>query len=998
MKMNMKMIDFKWKWILPLVLVFLGSASWGQGTRTITGQVIDEGSNEGLPGATILVKGTTTGTITDAEGNFSLNVPEDKDVLAISFVGYVTQEVAISNSNRLQVALELDLVALDEVVVVGYGTVKKSDATGSVAVVSSNEFNKGAVNSPQELIQGKAAGVTVTSNSGAPGNSSTIRIRGASSILASNDPLIVVDGVPLNNKGVGGAPNLLSTINPSDVATFTILKDASATAIYGSRAAGGVIIITTKRGAEDKLKVAYNFTGSIYTTPKRLEVYDATEFRALVESQYPEGHDARNFLGDANTDWQDAIYQDAFGQDHNVSLSGSTKNLKYRASLGYNNTDGVLKTYNFERTTASFGIDPSLFNEKLKMQINLKGMVNNNNFAEQGAIANAVGFNPTLPIFNGNERFLGYTTLTDDPSNVDGNPISLGTANPVAQLALTDNTSQVLRSIGNIKMDYEVIEGLTTTLNLGYDYTHSEGHNNVADSTQWVYIPTPEGGRTTEYENDRKNEVIDFYVNYKKELESFNSDLDAMLGYSWAHFYSHDIDSTWNGDQSVFQRGNDFPTEHYLVSFFGRVNYTLLDKYLLTLTLRNDQTSRFGPDQRSGWFPSAAFAWNIHDEAFLSSSNVFSDLKLRLGYGVTGQQDVVNNDYPYIPTYTISNNTARYRLGNTFYNTLRPDGYDAYLKWETTKTFNAGIDFGLMDNRISGSLDVYQKNTSDLLNQVDISPGTNFVAELITNVGNMENQGVELNLNWIAVDDGSWKWKLNGNVFYNRNEVTKLNNSNDPEYIVPEPASAVGNTTAGTAQVYKVGYPVRSFYVYEQVYGSGGEPIPNAFVDRNGNGIIDNDDRYILENPNPDVTLGFNTWVRYKQFDFAMNSRANLGAFVYNNVAANSTYYNLYSSMGYLNNMSTQADLTKLSEPSEFARLSDFYLEDASFFRIDNVNVTYNMPELLQGVLDLQLTLGIQNVAVFTNYQGIDPEINGGMDNNFYPRSRVYMIALNANF
>ncbi|MCB0503924.1 MAG: SusC/RagA family TonB-linked outer membrane protein [Cyclobacteriaceae bacterium] len=983
--------------LLTVLLVVFWTIVFAQNNLQITGKVIADDTGDGLPGVTIIVKSGSSGTVTDANGDYTLKIGSLNEVIIFSFIGYVTKEVAINNRNVIDVSLGVDIVALDEIVVVGYGSVKKKDATGSVAVVNSEEFNKGVVNSPQELIQGKVAGVTVTSNSGAPGNSSTIRVRGTSSILASNDPLIVVDGVPLNNKGIGGAPNTLSTINPNDIETFTVLKDASATAIYGSRAAGGVIIITTKRGSK-KLNISYNFIGSVYTTPKKLEVYDANEFTALIESQYPEGHDARNYLGSANTDWQDQIYKDAFGHDHTISLSGSTKSMKYRASLGYNNTDGILKTYNYERTTLSVGLDPSLFNDKLKMQINVKGLLNNNSFAEQGAIGNAIAFNPTLPVFNGNTRFRGYTTLTDDPQNVDGNPISLGPANPVAQLALTDNTSQVLRSLGNIKFNYEFLPGLTAILNLGYDYAKSEGHNNVKDSTQWVYIPTPEGGRTTIYENTRSNKLLDFYANYKKKLEPIESDLDAMLGYSWAHFYSHDVDSTWNANKSVFQRGNDFPTEYYLVSFFGRVNYTFREKYLLTLTLRNDQTSRFGPEQRSGWFPSVSAAWIINEEPFFSSVKTLSELKLRLGYGVTGQQDVVNNDYPYIPTYTISNNTARYRLGNTFYNTLRPDGYDAFLKWETTATLNAGIDFGFSNNRVFGSLDVYRKMTSDLLNQVDISPGTNFVTELITNVGDMLNQGIEFNINWVAIDKNDWNWKLNANVFYNKNEVTKLNNSDDPDYIVSESASGVGGTTDGTAQVYKVGYPVRSYYVYEQVYGPNGEAIPNAFVDRNNNGIIDDGDRYIYKSPDPSVSIGFNTWLNYKQFSLAVNSHANLNNYVYNNVAASSIYYNLYSSMGYVRNMSIQADLTKIETTSEFTRLSDYYVENAAFFKIDNVNLSYQMPKLFNEALSMQLTIGVQNVAVFTKYGGIDPEINGGMDNNFYPRSRVYLIGLRANF
>lgn len=969
----------------------------GEPTEMVSGRVVGEDNGDPLPGATVMIKGSTKGTVTDIDGNFQIEVTGEYPILVVSYIGYTKQELPVAGMSTINISLPLDIESLEEVVVIGYGSVKKSDATGSLATVTSDDFNKGAVNSPQELILGKAAGVTVTSNSGAPGNTSTIRIRGASSIYASNDPLIVIDDVPLNNKGIGGAPNILSTINPNDIESFTILKDASATAIYGSRAAGGVILITTKRGSGQKLKVNYNLTTSFYTIPKMVDVYDGNEFRALIQEQYPESHDARNYLGEANTNWQDAIYQNALGHDHNLSFSGSAKNLKYRASIGYNNTDGILKTYNFERTTVAIGLDPTFLDGKLKMQINLKGMLNNNNFAEQGAIANAVAYNPTLPIFNGNTRYRGYTTLTADPENVDSNPISLGTANPVAQLALTEDISEVLRSIGNVKIDYEVIKGLTATLNMGYDYTSSEGHDIVQDSTQWIYIPTPEGGITRTYENERQNELLDFYLQYKTELGS-TSKVDAMLGYSWSHFHSHDTDSTWNLDRSVFQRGNDFPTEHYLVSFFGRVNYTLLDRYMITATLRNDQTSRFSPEQRSGWFPSVALAWNIADESFLSSGKAVSDLKLRIGYGITGQQDVVNNDYPYIPTYTLSNNSARYQLGSTFYNTYRPDGYDAHLRWETTTTVNAGLDFGFLENKLSGSVDVYQKETSDLLNQVDIATGTNFVAELITNVGNMVNRGVEVNLTWTAIDTDDLSWKINGNVFYNQNEVTKLNNSDDPNYTVPEPQSGVGGTTAGTAQVYRVGSPIRSYYVYEQLYGPDGNMIPNAFVDRNDNGIIDDGDRYILQKPDPDVTIGLNTWLTYKRFDFAVNARANLNNYVYNNVAANSTYYSLYDGMGYLRNMSTQADLTELSTVSEFTRLSDFYVEEASFFRVDNISVTYNFPQLFNNALNLQTSLGVQNAFVFTNYRGLDPEVSGGMDNNFYPRSRVYMFGLKASF
>ncbi|MGL1886364.1 MAG: TonB-dependent receptor [Reichenbachiella sp.] len=956
--------------------------------REIKGSVTGDDLNSPLPGATVLLGGSKIGAVTDYEGNFTLKISGDDPVLKVSFIGYKTQEVKVGNRAVINVNLELDAAALEEVVVIGYGSVKKSDATGSLALVSSDKFNKGAVNSPAELIVGKVAGVTVTPISGAPGNSSTIRIRGGASLSASNDPLIVIDNVPIDNAPTGGAPNILSTLNPNDIASFTVLKDASATAIYGSRASNGVILITTKRGAKG-FKVDYSFTGSFYTVPKKLDVYTGDEFRTLINEQYSEQSNITALLGDDNTDWQDEIYQNSFGQDHNISVSGASDHLKYRVSLGYNNTDGVLKTYNFERTTLAVGLDPSFFGGKLKGQINLKGMLNKNNFAEQGAIGNAISYDPTQSVFNDNTRYRGYNTWTLENSGINGDAINLAPANPVAQLALTDNTSQVLRSIGNMKWDYQLIDGLTASINLGYDYMDSDGHNNALDSTQWTNNPTVNGGRYNTYVETRQNELLDAYLSYNKGLESIDSKIDVMGGYSWAHFKKGSESQTYNYAKTDSLSPQDNPTEYYLLSYFGRLNYTLKDRYLLTLSLRSDGTSRFSSDNRWGMFPAAAFAWHASKESFLTNSEVVSDLKLRLGYGQTGQQDVNSGDYPYLATYTVSDNASRYALGANYYNTLRPDGYDANIQWETTKTFNAGIDFGFVKNRLTGSLDVYHKETEDMISTVDVPVGTNFTASLLTNVGSMVNKGVEFNLDWIAIETDDLQWTLNANVFYNQNEITKLNLTDDPDYSVL--VGNIGNTTDGTIQVHRVGSPANSFLVYEQVYNTDGTPVYGAYVDRNDDGIINDEDLYVHHNPSPEFSFGFNSWLSYKKFDLSINARANVNNYVYNNVQSRNNYNSLHDSMGFLRNMA------KSDFPID-SRHSDHFIENASFFRIDNINLAYNFDEVFNGLGNIQVSVGVQNAFVWTSYSGLDPEISGGLDNNFYPRTRTFIAGLRASF
>ena len=989
------------RYIFLLLFILLGTLAMAQ-TATVTGRIIDE-SNLPLPGASVAVKGTSLSAPTDANGYFKLsNVPLGAQVLLVRFIGYIPLDQLITvkpgNDNVVNIQLKPSSEQLSEVAVIGYGTVKKSDATGSVDVVTSKDFNQGAVNTIQDAISGKLPGVVITSISGAPGETSTIRIRGTTSINASTDPLIVVDGVPLSNVVPGGTVNVMSMINPNDIENITVLKDASATAIYGSRGSSGVILITTKRGTKD-LTINYNVTTSLSVIPKEVPVYDASQFTALVNQVYPTTPAATSLLGDANTNWQNQIYQQAFGEDHNLSIAGTAKNLPYRIGVGYNNSDGVLKTYNFQSTVLSVGLDPSFFNHTLNVHINLKGLYNTNNFANQAAIGNAVNYDPTQPVYNGNTRWRGYTTwTTDGNTNINGDPVTLATANPVAQLDETNNTSTNRRSIGNIQFDYKIpdVDGLRAVANLGYDYSLAFGHNNVLDSTQWVYIPVASGGQKIDYNTNNRNQLAEFYLNYKKDLKSIKSTIDATAGYSWSHFWTsgNAIQSDYN--ETDYLPAQPYKTEYYLASFFGRVNYSFEDKYLLTLTLRDDGTSKFSPQDRWGVFPAAAFAWKILDEDFMKGNTTFSDLKLRLGYGTTGQQDLTNNNnYPYQSVFVRSDASSQYEFGNNFYYTLRPSAYDAGIKWESTTTSNIGIDFGFFGNRLTGSIDAYYKKTSNLLNVVNVPVLTNFASTLLENIGSMQNAGGELSLHAIIVQQKDWRWQMGYNISFNKNKILNLVGSSGPGYIQVNPNSGIAGTTSGDIQANEVGYPINSFYVYQQIYNQNGKPIEDGYVDRNGDGQINSSDLYLDHSPDPIVTMGINSDIGYKRIDFSFSGRVSLGNYDYNNVAANSTYRGLYSSLGYLSNQTTNASYTQFYNAIS-TNQSDYYIQNASFFRMDNMNLGYNFPAYWNNKLKLRVSAGVQNVFVITPYKGLDPEVAGGIDDNFFPRARIYQLGLNA--
>ena len=994
---------------IGLSLLVIGSNAYAQ-DRSVSGTIKDADSGDPIPGVNVVVKGTSNGTVTDVDGNYKMSVPENAS-LVFSFVGYATQEVVVGSQSVINITMEFEASQLGEVVVIGYGEVKKADATGSVTSVAADDFNQGAIATPQELLVGKAAGVVITSQGGAAGSGSTIRIRGGSSLKASNDPLIVIDGMPLETSTIDGMSNPLATINPNDIETFSVLKDASATAIYGSRASNGVIIITTKQGSKDKMSISYSGNVSIGVPTDYIDVYDGDEYRALIQDRvdnYGLTSVALDGLGTANTDWQKEIYRNAISTDHNVSISGAVQDVPYRLSVGYTNQNGILKYNKMERTSINASITPSLLDDNLKISLNGKISFIGYNFSNDDARWSAVQFDPTQPITNGNTRYGGYTAWTDitsgDPLN--GLPNNIATHNPVARLEYRDNTSKAQRYILGGKIEYKMpfLPELKATLNTGYDYVTSEGHDNTDSLASWSYREPQ--SNVKQYSQIKKNSLLDFYLNYNKDLGSIDSRLDLTGGYSYQHFYKEkeNANRDWKPVNGEYVNSDtiNHKSEYFLVSFFGRLNYTFKDRYLLTATLRDDGSSRFSKDNRWGLFPAVALAWKINEEAFLSGVEVLDELKLRLGWGQTGQQDIFDNYYPYIPAYTASTSGAYYQFGNTFYPTQRPDAYDANIKWETTTTQNIGLDFGFSNGRISGSVDLYKRVTDDLLNEVPIAAGTNFSNFLTTNVGSLENKGVEVSLTGVPVSTTDFNWEISANLTYNKNEITKLTLVNDPTY----PGYNTGGISGGVGnniQINAVGHPANTFYMFSQVYDQDGNPIEGLYVDKTGNGgnvAGDELNKYYLENPAPEYLIGLSSKVNYKGFDFSFSGRFNIGNYVYNNNASErGIYQQLYNQSGYTSNILTAVEKTNFTTAQYW---SDIYLENASFFRMDNMSLGYSFKQLLSEKLNGRVSFTVQNAFVVTKYSGLDPEVNNGtdpgIDNNIYPRPRTFILGLNLNF
>lgn len=999
-------------------VVLLSSLTMFAQSGAVSGLITDAGDGTSLPGATIVIKGTTEGAVSDIDGNYTINV-EPNQVLIFSYVGYATQEMVVQPNTTVNVALQSSALSLEGVVVIGYGVTKKKDLTGSVTAIDAESFNKGAIVSPGGLIAGKVAGVSISSSNGAPGASSEIVIRGGSSLSASNEPLIVVDGVPLSRDATGGSRSILNSINPNDIETFTILKDASATAIYGSRASNGVIIITTKRGEVGKpLKLNYTGKFSYFEVPKTMGVLSSDEFVKTIESRYPGQTDMLGTWADStgmslpytalpddrtgyaqtihNTDWQKEIYRNTTSMDHALSATGAYKTMPYRVSLGYTGENGILETSRFQRTSLSATLNPTFFDEYLKVDLNVNGSFIKNTFADWGAIGAAIQMDPTKPVHNTDGSNGGYWTWLQN----NGDPVTQATTNPVSFLKLTDNISNVNRIYGNVQIDYKMhfLPDLHAVVNLSYDATKGKGTVNVPPYAKWEYNPAQGGGIDRKYNNEHTNGLADFYLNYIKELPSIKSKFNVMAGTSYQRFYNSAY--TYNSNVPVI---SDTSTQEYirdtiiqkdelrLLSFFGRLNYTFNNKYLLTATVRGDGTSRFSPDNRWGVFPAVALGWKISEEAFLRDSKTISMLKLRLGWGITGQQDIGDNYYIYMGTYTYGNQFAMYPFGNNYYITLRPEGYNENIKWEETTTWNIGLDYAFLSDRIYGSIDAYQRTTKDLLSWVTYVAGSNLSNAGYQNIGELENKGIEFAVNGKIISNEKMFWDLGFNATYNVNEITKLYDGASIE--TGGIAGGVGNNI----QEHAVGHPRNSFYVYEQVYDDAGMPIEGLYVDRNGDGEITTSDKYYYHDPFADFWFGISSNFSYKEWSFSFAGRANFGNYVYNNVQSENGWYNrLYRPEGpYLGNITSGISNTEF----DFAQYhSDYYVQDASFFRMDNISLSYTFNNLLQNRLNLQLSATVNNAFVITKYSGIDPEVYNGIDNNVYPRTRVWMVGVNLIF
>ena len=945
---------------------------------SVDGKVTDVDSSDPIAGVNVVVKGTSTGTASDFDGNFSISVSQG-DVLVFSYVGYSTQEINYNGQLSLNISMSEDTSKLDEVFLVGYGTVKKEDLTGAADLITADDFNKGSVLSPEQLISGKLAGVSVTSGSGAPGDGQAIRIRGLGSLSLTNSPLIVVDGVPLNDGGVGGSRNALNSINPADIESMTVLKDASATAIYGSRGANGVILISTFKGKDTDFKFSFTSKFSTYSPIDKVDVLTAAEFTDMITSLGDQAY--IDNLGTNNTDWQDVIYQKALGKEYNYSITGNKYGIPMRFSLGLGEHDGVLLGDKFNRNTISLNLNPSYLEDKLDIDFNFRYMDTQNDFADRGAIGNAVRFDPTKPVFNGSQ-YAGYYAWIDPAS---GNQYAIGApTNPLALLNLIDDNSDVQRIISNLKLDYELpfAEGLSATLNIGYDDASSDGSRTTSE-----LIPTSDptwNGALSTYTQSATNTLLDAYITYEKSYD--DASLNAVAGYSYQAF---EFDN-YSYDSEAEEDGNDFEfidkSKNVLLSYFGRVNYDLKGKYLFTATIRADASSKLNPEDRWGFFPSFAMAWNVDQEDFFKG-DIFDSLKLRLGYGQVGNVNGLG-DYKFLTRYTGSTSTAYYQFGNSFYQTFRPEPINPDLRWEIGETLNLGIDYSVFDNKLNGSVNIYQKTTKDLIAYTLVDPFTNFGNRIDANIGDMENKGIELTFNVPLMQTDDYENIIDFNIAFNDNVVTRLP---DQQFI-----GGISGGVGNTIQTHVEGEAPYSFLVYQQVYDSTGRPIEGVYVDRNGDNIINDDDRYIKEDPFADLIMGLTNSIRYKDWDFSVTARASIGNYAYNNLASNAVFNAAASINNILNNIHSDYLSTGFMDFTENSLLSDHYIKEASFVKIDNISIGYNMTT--NSGCKIRFFGSLQNVATFTDYEGIDPEIYGGIDNNFYPRPQTGVFGVTFEF
>ncbi|APS39208.1 SusC/RagA family TonB-linked outer membrane protein [Salegentibacter sp. T436] len=963
-----------------MLLLMLPMSFFAQ--ETVSGVVSESATGLPIPGANVIVKGTTNGAVTDFDGNYTIqNVSED-DILVFSFLGFASQEIPYEGQATLDVQLDEDQATLEEVVLIGYGSTSEQDATGSVEKISAESFNQGAVVSPEQLISGKSAGVRITPGSGEPGGGSEIRIRGGSSLSGNNSPLIVVDGVPLDQRGVQGVRNQLNSINPNEIEDFVILKDAAATSIYGSRASNGVILITTKTGKkESPLALSYDLKVSAGRIIDKVDVLNADQFRTLI-NETP-GTDP-SLLGDANTDWQDQIYQTAVGAIHNFTATQGFENFTYRINYNHTSQTGVLKTDVYERNALNIALNQDLFDNHLKLSLTSKGIVDENRFADQGAIGSAVGFDPTQPVYNEGSYFDGYYEHTLSPQQQQ----IQATRNPLALLEQLDGRGVTKRNITNLNAEYKFhfLPELKFNVNAGFDYSENDGYNRrpLTSAANNQDIPYFE-----DYGGFNRNTLLDFYFNYKYDIDFLDTEIDLTAGHSYQEFFI-----TSQTTETVSNDIQDFPRDinrNALESYFGRASFDIANKYLVSGSVRRDGSSRFGGDNKWSIFPALSVGWKLHNENFLADSNVLNQLKLRAGYGVTGNQEIGPN-YGYFGTYNPSVGGARYQFGNQFYNTLRPEAYDSNLKWEELQTYNVGIDYGFFNNRISGTIEAYYRETEDLLATVPVPAGANLTDLLVTNVGSTVSKGLEFGINGAIIQQEDFNWDLNYNLTFQDLEITNLTLGDNPNFQIPqgEISGGVGNNI----QLWKEGFDPTTFNVFRQVYNENGQPIEGAYVDVNGDNEITEEDRVAYKKATPDYFMGLTNTMRYKNLDFSFTFRGNFGNYMYNNTQSSNGFVGAgtVTPQPYYSNFNSNVLESDFNNNQFF---SDYYIQKADFVKLDNISVGYLFPG---EDLDIRTSLTATNVWTITDYEGLDPEIANGIDNNFYPRSTTIVLGLNLSF
>ena len=981
---------------LSLVIAFCGLSTtlWAQ--RNVTGTVTSATDGFTLPGVTVRVAGTSQGTTTDLNGKYSISVSGTESVLVFSYVGFVEQQVTVGSRSVIDVVLEENVKAVEEVVVIGYGTTTQKDATGALTQIGEDDFNQGNIVTPENLLNGRVAGLSVTTG-GEPGSGSVIRVRGGASLGASNDPLIVINGLPIDNNSVGGSRSILSSINPNEIESFTVLKDASATAIYGSRASNGVIIITTKDAGTDfrltlDTQVGYN------TIANKVDVFGADEYRDLVNAQRP---DLAERLGNANTDWQDAIYRNGWNNNVNLSAQGTLFKvgesfvLPGRISLGQSSQQGLRLTSQFDRYNGTINLNPTLLDGHLKININANGSVEENRFAN-GVEGAAIYFDPTQPVYSDTTIFGGYFQYWDinNDGTLDRNDLVPNAPfNPVAELLQRNNTSRVYRYFGNAKFDYNfhALPELTAVLNLGMDRQVGTGTNILSEENP---ASNPDGefvGQESSYTSYQSNVLLDGYGVYTKNVG--NLGIEGTAGYSYQRF---EFGGTSTGDiRNPLSNGDTtMGTDLVLIGMFARANLSWQDQLLLTVAYRRDGTSRFSEQNRWGNFPAAALAWNINETLFPESSAV-TQMKLRLGWGITGQQDIGRNNADlYLQRYNQGQPSAQYPFGSTFFPIIQPAFRNEDLKWEETTTWNLGLDFGFADNRVTGTVEAFHKNSRDLLAYAAIADGSNFSNAGFQNIGNFISQGIEFTLNTDILNtaDGL-NWNVNFNTTFIQTEIESLAQQNADQLV-----GGIGGGTGNTIQVHRVGHAPYAFFVYNQLYDENGDPIEGAYSDLNGDNIINSEDRYVFEQGAPIVTMGFLTNFSYKGFDASLNLRTALGNYIYNNVNSANAQYDRLQNQTVLGNL-PRAVLESNFNTTETVILSDYWLENGSYLRLDNATVGYTLDNLLQDKLSVRIYAGGQNLFVWTNYSGLDPEVfNNGIDNTIYPRPRTYYAGLNVRF